>query len=204
MKPIRPSRAQALGRLAVYLWVPGSIVVVALLMTSHLLALPTPAARAVEVALARLDARETGWRAFHVLYTGCPCSLRVAESLVLRGARIDFRERVLLVGEDEVLSGRLRARGFAVDSLTQDELKARYGVEAAPAFFAVGPDGTVRYLGGYTAFSQGQEQDSRLLDLVRRGDHPDPLPLYGCAVSRELQARTDPFGIKYPTTEKIR
>jgi len=197
MRLLRPARPAAILLLA--LWAPGSIVLVGAMMMSHVLALPTPATRAVEAALVRLGEPRGGWNAFHVLYADCPCSRRVAESLVARGARDDFRERVLLVGHDSTLSAALSAKGFHVSSVTSEELKERFGIEAAPAFFAVTPDGSVPYLGGYSDYKQGPAQDTRILSLVRRGLQPEPLPLFGCAVSRELQAKADPLGLKYPT-----
>ena len=64
----------------------------------------------------------------------------------------------------------------------------------------VDPAGVVRYAGGYTARKQGLElRDRQILgDLMASGTTP-LLPLYGCAVSKRLQAILDPIGIKYGT-----
>jgi hypothetical protein len=166
-------------------------------MMSHVLALPTPAARSVERALVRIGAPVGTWSVYHVLYADCPCSRRVADALLRRGAREDFAERVLLVGRDQALSQRLAAARYAVEVLTSEALKEQFGVEAAPVFFAVAPDGSVPYLGGYSDFKQGPEQDDRILTSLRLGRRQDPLPVFGCAVSRELQAKADPLGLKY-------
>ncbi len=194
-----PCSARWVGRGLLWLWGPTSVVLVAAVMVSHLLALPTPEARALEAALFAADQgrQVAGWRAFHVLYADCPCSRRVAESLVARGARDDFSERVLLVGHDAGLSRQLGTSGFSVDELTAETLKDRLGIEAAPTFFAVAPDGSVRYVGGYSSYKQGPSQDERLLSLVRHGLRPEALPVFGCAVSRRLQAAADPFGLRY-------
>jgi hypothetical protein len=190
---------RTLGRVALCVWVPASLVVIAVLMSAHLLALPTPASRVVEAALARAGTPRGAYRAYHVLYADCPCSRRVAESLVRRGARKDFVEEVLLVGHDPALASRLTEARFAVEEMTPESLKDRFELEAAPAFFAVAPDGVVKYLGGYTTIKQGMEEDDRILTLVHHGARPEPLPLFGCAVSRELQAKADPLGLKYST-----
>jgi hypothetical protein len=196
------SQLRSVGRGLLWIWAPASIVVVAALMMSHLLAFPTPAVHVVEAGLA-LTRPLGGWRAIHVLFANCPCSRRVADALVARGAREDFAEQVLFVGTDEPLTGRLRASRFGVEDVTREELQGRFGIEAAPAFFAAAPDGTVRYLGGYSHYKQGPTEDLRLLTLVRLGLRPDPLPLFGCAVSRELAARADPLGL-YSSAENAK
>ena len=195
MRLLRPDRSVAVFLLT--LWAPGSVVLVAAMMMSHLLALPTPLSRAVETALVRQGEPRGTWLAFHVLYADCPCSQRVALSLEARGARADFDERVLLVGHDPALLAALSAKRFHVDSITPDELKERFGIEAAPAFFAVAADGSVPYVGGYSGYQEGPAEDTRILSLVRHGLRPEPLPLFGCAVSRELQVKADPLGLKY-------
>ena len=202
-RPRRRVALRAVGRGALWVWASVTIVLVALLMVSHVLALPTPAARSIELALARMpaDSPPGTWRAFHVLYADCPCSRRIGEALALRGARADVAERVMLVGHDAAIQARLEGGGFRVAELTRDELRDRYGFEAAPAFFVVGPDGTVRYVGGYTREKQGPAEDGRILDLVRGGARPEALPVFGCAVSRRLQAAADPLGLRYTREE---
>jgi hypothetical protein len=204
---VRPM-LRGIGRAALWVWGPATVVLVAALMVSHVLALPTPPARSVELALARLgEAQGTraGWRAFHVLYADCPCSRRVADSLVARGARQDISERVLFVradgadGGDGAQAQRLRGAGFVVDPLTAEQLGERFGIAAAPAFFVVSPDGRVPYLGGYSDFKQGPAEDVRILGLVLGGARPEALPLFGCAVSRQLKASVDPLGLKSMT-----
>jgi hypothetical protein len=200
------TRRHRLGRAFLAVWLPASVLAVAVVMSSHVLALPTPAVHDLEAALARapgLSAVGAGaavgerWGAYHVLYADCPCSQRVADSLETRGALADVAEHVLLVGHDTARLQRLEARGFLVEELSPETLHNRFSVDAAPLFFAVAPDGTVPYLGGYSERSQGEPRDAEILARVTRGAHPDPLPLFGCAVSRDLQARVDPFGIKY-------
>jgi hypothetical protein len=135
----------------------------------------------------------------HVLYGACACSRRVLDHLIARGTLSATTERVVLAGADQSSRvAELHARGFGVDLLAPEELKLRYGVEAAPLLIVSSPTGDVRYLGGYSARKQGPVlRDRELLAELRAGRFAASLPVLGCAVSRKLQALADPWGLKY-------
>lgn len=187
--------------LALALWGVPLVAILAVLMAGHWVALPRPTRAEVEVAVADHPLpvpSEQGWTVVHVLYAKCRCSRRIFEYLFTRDPAPDAHEVLLLIDGTPDLVRRARARSFDVVELTREELKARFKIESAPMFIVNGPDGEVRYAGGYTTRKQGL--DYRDLDVLRNvqagGSYPD-LPLYGCGVSRELQAYLDPIGVKY-------
>ena len=190
------------GVVIFWLWVPAILVPCAYLMAGHLVTLPRPDPADPDVAQA-IDAarapRERGvWMAVHVLSGGCGCSGRVLEHLVERRPMEGLREKILFVGEPTELLRRAVAAGFTVESLTGDELAARYRIEAAPLLLVADPGGELRYSGGYTERKQSPTiGDVSVLSRLRAGERVAPLPLFGCAVSRHLQKTLDPLGLKY-------
>jgi hypothetical protein len=187
------------ARVALWLWAPSCLVLVACLMVAHWVTLPVPESHDPRLAKG-LDGlhRGPGWLAVHVLYAECPCSQKLVRHLLDRGALPDVEETILLVGDDGSLAADAPARGYAVEVVTQVELARRFGVESAPLLAVVDPRGTVRYVGGYTPRKQGADvHDVEIVAALRRGDGAAELPLFGCAVSRELQAMLDPLNLKY-------
>jgi hypothetical protein len=132
----------------------------------------------------------------HALAVECPCSGRILAYLEERGAVPGVAEEVLLVGGDPALVERLRARGFAVSVLDEAELAQR-GIVGVPSLVVWRPDGTAAYRGAYAPRPQMDPIDLDLLAEVREGTAPEPMPIFGCAVSRGLQLRLDPLRIKY-------
>jgi len=64
--------------------------------------------------------------------------------------------------------------------------------------FAFDRSGTLRYAGGYFAHAGSIEsQDEHIWAQVQHGAEPQPLPIYGCAVSAQLQRQVDPLHIVY-------
>lgn len=134
--------------------------------------------------------------AVHVLYAECRCSQRIAEHLMATTRLPDVAEHVILVGQDNALRDALAGRGFDVATVNADDLEATYGIEAVPLLVVVAPDGTVRYSGGYTTSKQGPApRDREIIELARRSESTDSLPVFGCAASRELRDRLDPIGL---------
>ena len=185
---IAPSTRGRLGRWVLAGWLIATVVLGGALLALHQpLPLPPPQ-----------PAAATGrYVLLHALATQCPCSMRVLDYLAARGAHAGVDERVLLVDGDEAVSGRLRARGFTVEPVDAAALAQRYRIEAAPLLVILRPNGSVAYRGAHSPRPQMAPVDLALLDEVRRGGEPSSLALLGCAVSRALQDRLDPLGIKY-------
>lgn len=194
--------------LALAVWAVTALVVGGYLMSSHLISLPLPSESVKNnaldraVAALRKPADRGRWLAVHIVLDSCGCSEKVLEHLIVRGPRTQTAEQVLLVLGDEgasdgTLTARLKARGFPVESMTADALSSRFYVEAAPMLVVLSPDDHVAYLGGYTDRKQAPGiRDSEILDRLARGETVKPLPLFGCAVSKQLQSSLDPLGLK--------
>jgi hypothetical protein len=191
-----------LVHLAFWLWIPAVLVPGSYLMARHLLTLPAPsyadAGLTRAIAGLRAPGEEGKWLAMHVMYAGCGCSRRVLANLLLRPSRVDVAERIVFVGEIDAEAERnARALGYRFDSITREELAAKYHVEAAPLLVVADPAGRVRYVGGYTDRKQSPAiRDAELLSQLVRGAKVAPLPVFGCAVSDKLQATVNPLGIR--------
>jgi hypothetical protein len=195
----RGLRAAAV-RSAFWLWASAALASAATLMAAHSYALPRPAtdnlALQRSVAATRAPSARGRWRTLHVLYSACRCSQRVLTHLSARGALPDVDERLVLVGAHAGYEQAARDAGFAVEVLAPAQLPTRYGLSAAPAFVVADPHDQLRYVGGYTERKQGLAlRDLALLAALRAGRASPELPLFGCAVSRSLQALLDPLGL---------
>jgi hypothetical protein len=191
------------------LWFPSVLVVCAYLLGGHVLTLPAPTNDSVRLTSAfaamRSAPAEKRWIALHVLYEGCRCSTQVLEHLLARSAETSMTERIVLVrtgdgpaeAGDAALASRIRAAGFDLETLSTDELASRYGIEAAPLLVVSDPGGTVRYVGGYTDHKQSVViRDHEILSALRGGQSIPALPVFGCAVSKQLGERVDPLGLR--------
>lgn len=173
------------------------------LMAGHLLTLPEPASRdllAAAIAHSRTERESGRWLAIHVLYADCGCSQRVLDRLEDRSVATDATERLVLVGgtPDAAYDADMTARGYTVERLSPKQLGERYGVESAPMLIVSDPVDELRYVGGYTDRKRGPDiKDRDILEALGAGADVEELPLFGCAVSRELQGLVDPMGLKY-------
>lgn len=137
------------------------------------------------------------WSMTHVLAQACACSQTVVPYLLKRGP-VDAHEKVLFFGRQFPREAELRARGFEVevrDPATRD----RSEITAVPFLMISNPAGVVVYAGGYSDHRVSVTttlQDVALLEQLRVHADSAALPVIGCAVSAQDQARIDPFGIK--------
>jgi hypothetical protein len=192
------------GRAAFWLWAPTLLLIVATLMVGHWYSLPKPAHddRALEQAMRALrtgDARGD-WTVVHALYSKCRCSQRILSHLFSRRPLAGTTEVIVLVGSHPEYELRARQSGFELDVVSPEELSQKYHFEAAPLFAVSDPNGRLRYVGGYTDRKQGLAvRDVEIIHALQANGSPRELPLFGCAVSRSLQAVLDPLGIKNRT-----
>jgi hypothetical protein len=179
-----------MSRALLVVWLIMVVVVGGALTALHVLALPdqTPA-----------WAPPTGqWAALHALSGKCGCSRRVADHLEQRRANVDLHERVALIDPTPGQAQRLRAAGFEVDEVTASQLETKYGLTAAPTFVLRRPNGAVAYSGGYAPRGNLPARDLELVSQAQQSPAPiAPYPLFGCAVSRQLQAAVDPLNLKF-------
>jgi hypothetical protein len=211
MNPTTRERARRWGRnaatVALWIWAPACILLIACLMVQHWVVLPTPESKdpAVQQALARLRDERTRdrWQAVHVLYAECACSRKIVDHLLERGAIADVAETIVLVGEPSDLESQATAKGYAIDVVTPDELVQKYGFQSVPMLAVTDPRGTVLYVGGYTSRKQGPDiRDAAIIQALQRQEQTAALPLFGCAVSDALKQILDPLNLKYATNAR--
>ncbi|MEM0924603.1 MAG: hypothetical protein AAGJ83_01065 [Planctomycetota bacterium] len=191
------------------LWIGIGVTVTSSLMVGHVVALPTPE-EGETISVETLGFQPTGSSDFeskpamaiHVFYGNCPCSQRVLDKLLGRTAMQPIQERIVFVGKPDPREDQASKRGYQVERVTRDELRSRYGVQAAPLLMLVDDRGRILYSGGYTDRKQGPSiQDVAIIESILDGVATESLPVFGCAVSQELQQVIDPFGLKYVDAE---
>jgi hypothetical protein len=191
------------SRAAFWIWAVMLFALATSLTAAHLYALPKPADDDTVLASSLNGLRaesERSWLAVHVLYAQCRCSRRILDHLALDARPQGVSEKVLLVGTNAELSSDLRRmsdRGFEIINTTSSELRERFHVQAVPLLLVLGPDGVIRYSGGYTERKQGLDiRDRQIIEgLVENRPAPE-LPVFGCAVSKQLQRLLDPLALK--------
>jgi hypothetical protein len=189
-------------RLALSVWVAVVLLVSAYLLGGHLLTLPKPAPTDSRLTAAIATARGPNdlgrWFVLHVLYEGCRCSARVLDHLLSRGASPFGAERVLLVGDPTPdVAKRITSAGYELESLTSEQIDLRFGIQAAPLMIVSDATNKIRYVGGYTDRKQSPDfHDLEIFAALSTGRTVSSLPVFGCAVSADLQAMLDPFGLR--------
>lgn len=139
------------------------------------------------------------WKAVHLLSVNCRCSQAVSAHLLQRGPLPGVGEYVILAGKNAALAQRLTQAGFHVQSRSSEEIAGQFQVPGAPWFILVSPAQTISYAGGYAADRNARNgyQDRQIWQEAAAGFPRSALPVYGCALSKLLQKKTDPFGLKY-------
>jgi hypothetical protein len=191
-------------------WVAVALLGISSLAVPHMAAMPaphwvpwgpaTPAPREAKLsgAFLELRQRDTGRFIVHVIYQRCSCTERLFAHLVARGAFSDAEEIVVFVGEDAGKRQAATRAGFRYLAVSAEDLAQRFGLEAAPVLLAFDAPGRLRYAGGYFDHpSTVKSLDESIYARVAAGELPQPLPIFGCAVSSRLQDSVDPLGLVY-------
>ena len=106
-----------------------------------------------------------------------------------------------------------RVTGMVLDLGELDEIVQRrlldqidhHSLEAAPVLAAFDATGRLRYVGGYYAHpSTVSPLDEKIYAQLATAASPEPLPVFGCAVSARLQKSVDPLGIVYSSPVGLR
>ena len=189
---------------AFWLWVVVLFVTTTSLGVAHLYPLPKPtrADRTLLHAANRLRFAEerNAWLAVHVLYAQCRCSRDILKHLATERRPAGVIEKILLVGKNPAIDAELRVltrRRFRIIAASADELRDRYHVRAAPLMLVLGPNGALRYSGGYTQSKQSLAiRDHAILAELMSQKETSELPVFGCAVSKDLQRLLDPLALK--------
>lgn len=176
------------------LWLSAVTVLGGTLLTRHAASLPAPARLTADFAVYR-DPSSERLGVYHVLAASCRCSQQIARRLATSTRPAGVDEHVLIVGDtDRSFRGVFEGRPFTLHDVPEADL-AKLGIPAVPLLLVVVGD-EVRYSGGYTERKQGLVvRDLELIELVRRGERPAPLPLFGCAVDEKLRRERNPLRI---------
>jgi hypothetical protein len=193
---------QALGKWLLVAWALLLMVALGSLGVSHTVAMPQPT-RGERLAQTVLALRGPAQRPLfvHVIAAGCSCTERLFEHLLQRRAGQDGNEEILFVGEAGAKQAMAERAGYAFHSISARQLLDRFGLEAAPVLLALDATGRLRYAGGYYDHPAAiLPHDEKILAQLAQGASPQPLPVYGCAVSPQLRKSIDPLGIVYPAS----
>lgn len=193
MSPVARDR---LGKVALAAWLPVTVTVLAFLMVSHVVAMPSPSdedrLREGVAALRLLDAPLR----LHVIYEDCSCTRSLWAHLMERGAARGVDELVLYVGDDAERAREARRRGYRFRRTDPRSLSDTLGVDAAPLLVLASAE--LDYVGGYYAVPAAvSPRDEAIARAVAAHEPVEPLPIYGCAVSPALQDQVDPLGLVY-------
>ncbi len=181
------------------LWLLATSVGATYLVSGHWVPLPISEQPYEDVgrAIAATRTKPGTWLTLHVLYDDCGCSQGVFDKLLDGHPDPNATERIVLVGGDDETAQQARAKGYEVEILEPEELPQRYLVQAAPIYAVLSPDDELAYIGGYTSRKRGPEPKHRqILAALQAGDHVDPLPPLGCAVSESLRDAVDPLNLR--------
>ena len=197
--PVSKLKSRA-GGVGVVIWGAGTLFSITVLMVNHFVAMPSPSDYDLLVGGVRVMQREERVPLLlHVIYANCSCTNGLFRHLLARRALPGFQERILFVGIDAERRRGAEAQGFEFEEIDRAELAKRFGIEAAPLFMVYDHQ-ELGYVGGYYETpATVHPRDQEILPRVLAGETVEPLPLYGCAVSPDLQRALDPLGIKYPS-----
>lgn len=199
MTDSRPSRRFPAAKLFIVAWIVVVSVALGSLGVTHLAAMPRPDDEA-RVARAALALRRDASSDFlvHVIYSGCSCTARLFAHLVGRKPFPGAKELILFVGDDSAKREAAERAGYSFRSVTTDEIGSTFGLEVAPVMLAFDTSGALRYIGGYFDKPAAVTAlDGQIRQRILAGASPDPLPVFGCAVSARLQRKVDPLGVVY-------
>ena len=179
-------------------WFAAMSFICSTLMIGHWVQLPTPKVGSNQLFVSVSNSTENAkWRALHFLSSECVCSQRILKHLANREPLSDIEETIIIVGEPDANRDLVAGSKFSIDWVAPEELKSKYGVDAAPLLVVLDSDQTIRYSGAYTARKRGFPiQDVHLITQTLAGEVIQPLPLFGCGISKEMQSLTDPLGLK--------
>jgi hypothetical protein len=197
-----PRIVRRFAQLAFVFWAVLGFVIATSLAAQHLYVLPAPDANGLALArsLRSLTGDERGtWSAFHVLYARCQCSQNIVEHLGRSARPSNTREHVLLVGTERdlvSLRAKLPENGFRLHRFEAEVLKQRFHIQSAPLLIVTDAEQSVRYAGGYSERKQGPLlEDVEIVRSLQSNFATRRLPIFGCAVSKELQALLDPLSL---------
>lgn len=179
-------------------WATLVAAVITFQMASHVLSMPLPknVNRFIEQIMGSRHPDPGKWTLVHVIYDHCSCTGSLLKHWVDRGPSKNAREVIMVVGDHIPYEKELEKAGFIIDKMERDPFVERFGIEAAPLLTVLDSHGNLKYMGGYFRSSATKiPLDEEIIRRTYLGETIEPLPLYGCALSRRLRKYIDPFGL---------
>lgn len=144
----------------------------------------------------KLGQTDNKWGMVHILGEGCGCSEIIAEHLIKRKPESNTSERVMIIGELEDYESQLKNAGYEV--IKEPSIKEY--LEGLPMLIVHDPQGKKKYTGAYA--KKIITPITKIIDLeifnsVKNNKDTEKYLVAGCAVSKKLQAKIDPLGLKY-------
>ena len=171
-----------------------------LLHTGHFVDYGKIPQRGIEGLISKKTTNNFG--VLHIIGEGCNCSQLVGEYLMKRGPEKQYYEEVILIGNFKKLAKQLKEKGFAVKQTPlEDLIYKKIDLSGVPFFMLYDQKGVVQLISGYSnqlinPFTT-QFKDKELVSAFFKEKKDKPLPIFGCAVSKEYQKLLDPLGLKY-------
>ncbi len=141
----------------------------------------------------------------HFITPMCGCSREVYKHLMKEGPLDNkaYNEKIIIIDDfKDGIANELTKRGFDVFKLSNEEAKKIFDgeVRGVPLLTIYDQTLTTQYVGGYseksiTPFTKINYR--KFLQKIETKKKVKPLPVIGCAVSKEYQKLLDPFGLKY-------
>ncbi len=150
--------------------------------------------------------KKSKWTLHHILGAGCGCSETVFSYLKSRGPQSDLNEAVTVVGADKNWASSLRAVGFKVQLISENELNADEML-GVPYLAIYNEQNDPIYQGGYGEHFIKKNEDVLDLQILKslkgHGKTAHIFPIFGCAASLKYKKILDPFNQKYEKAEKL-
>lgn len=181
------------------MWIPSALLVTALLMVNHVISMPLPSdITRLHNSIQNLRNDDETPLIVHVVYQNCSCTRNLLEHLADRRSSSKLQEVLLYVGQRDSRSKLAEKAGYQVHYIDRASLQSTYAIEAAPLLLVVDESGQIRYLGGYYRTpATVKPMDQEIIKAVLHShDSAETLPLYGCAVSQNLQDQIDPLQLQ--------
>lgn len=159
----------------------------------------TPKQSNLKAFVKSLDSNKT-WTNIHFITDQCLCSNELAKYLVERKAQKDISELVIIVGKSSVFEKKIKTAGYETKHISEKDLAQKIGITGIPLYVILDQNQQLKYYGGYSERVINKTtvfKDLEILKETKKGKSVTSLPKFGCAVSSDLQARLDPFNLKY-------
>lgn len=149
--------------------------------------------------LKSLATSQTTWTKLHFLGADCGCSEDVFNSLKGRKPAMDIKEKIYVIGKNDLWVTTLRNQGFDVVSAEMDTFTKDYSINAVPQLTIIDDKKNILYSGGYTnkRGPASSIEDVQITKELKEKNHSPERPIFGCITGSINRMKSDPLKIKY-------